>query len=54
MIAKEWHAWPIGYGAMLLEGLVAIIAMVAAAALAVILFYPNGLLGQVLRPKETD
>ena len=28
--------------------------VVAAAALAVILFYPNGLLGQVLRPKETD
>ena len=33
MIAKEWHAWPIGYGAMLLEGFVAIMAMVAAASL---------------------
>ncbi len=33
MIAKEWHAWPIGYGAMLLEGFVAIMAMIAAASL---------------------
>jgi carbon starvation protein len=33
MIAKEWHAWPIGYGGMLLEGFVAIMAMVAAASL---------------------
>jgi carbon starvation protein len=33
MIAKESHAWPIGYGAMLLEGFVAIMALVAAASL---------------------
>jgi carbon starvation protein len=33
MIEKESHAWPIGYGAMLLEGFVAIMAMVAAASL---------------------
>ncbi len=33
MIAREWHAWPIGYGAMLLEGFVAIMAIVAAASL---------------------
>jgi carbon starvation protein len=33
MIAREWHSWPIGYGAMLLEGFVAIMAMVAAASL---------------------
>jgi len=33
MIAKETHAWPIGYGAMLLEGFVAIMAMIAAASL---------------------
>lgn len=33
MIAKETHAWPIGYGAMLLEGFVAIMALVAAASL---------------------
>jgi carbon starvation protein len=30
MLAKEWHAWPVGYGAMALESLVAIMAMVAA------------------------
>jgi carbon starvation protein len=33
MIARESHAWPIGYGAMLLEGFVAITALVAAASL---------------------
>jgi carbon starvation protein len=33
MIAKERHAWPIGYGSMLLEGFVAIMAMVAACVL---------------------
>ncbi len=33
LLAREWHAWPVGYGAMLLEGFVAIMAMVAAAAL---------------------
>ena len=33
MIAKEWHAWPVGYGSMCLESFVAIMAMVAACAL---------------------
>jgi carbon starvation protein len=33
MISRESHAWPIGYGAMLLEGFVGIMAMVAAASL---------------------
>jgi len=33
MIAREWHAWPIGYGSMLLESLVAIMAMIAACSL---------------------
>jgi carbon starvation protein len=33
MIAKEWHAWPIGYGSMLLEGFVAVMAMIAASVL---------------------
>jgi carbon starvation protein len=33
MIAKEWHAWPVGYGSMLLEGFVAIMAMIAACVL---------------------
>jgi carbon starvation protein len=33
MIGKESHAWPIGYGSMLLEGFVAIMAMIAACVL---------------------
>ncbi len=33
MIAKEWHAWPIGYGSMLLEGFVAVMALIAACVL---------------------
>ena len=33
MIAKEWHAWPVGYGSMLLEGFVAIMALIAACVL---------------------
>ncbi|MBI3666833.1 MAG: carbon starvation protein A [Acidobacteria bacterium] len=30
LIAKEWHAWPVGYGSMLMESAVAIMAMIAA------------------------
>ena len=33
LIAKEWHAWPVGYGSMLLESFVAIMAMIAACVL---------------------
>ncbi len=33
MIAREWHAWPVGYGSMLLEGFVAILALIAACSL---------------------
>ncbi|MFB3828331.1 MAG: carbon starvation CstA family protein [Bryobacteraceae bacterium] len=33
MIAREWHAWPVGYGSMLLESFVAIMAMIAAGVL---------------------
>ena len=33
MIAREWHAWPIGYGSMLLESFVAVMALIAACAL---------------------
>src|SRR4051794_2483059 len=33
LIARETHAWPIGYGSMLLEGFVAIMAMIAACVL---------------------
>jgi carbon starvation protein len=49
MIAKEWHAWPIGYGSMLLEGFVATMAMVAAASLHPGVFFavnsPGGVVG---------
>ena len=49
MIAKESHAWPIGYGAMLLEGFVAIMALVAAASLQPGVFFavnaPPGVVG---------
>jgi carbon starvation protein len=33
MIARESHAWPVGYGSMLLESFVAIMAMIAAGVL---------------------
>ncbi len=33
LIAKEWHAWPVGYGSMALESFVAIMAMIAACVL---------------------
>jgi carbon starvation protein len=33
IIAREWHIWPVGYGSMLLEGFVAVMAMIAACAL---------------------
>ncbi|MCC7235727.1 MAG: carbon starvation protein A [Bryobacterales bacterium] len=33
LIEKEWHAWPVGYGAMALESFVAVMAMIAACVL---------------------
>src|SRR5207237_1320509 len=39
MIDKESHIRPIGYGAMLMEGLVGIVALIAAASLDVRLYY---------------
>ena len=49
MIAREWHAWPIGYGSMCLESFVAIMALVAACSLQPGVFFavnsPAGIVG---------
>jgi len=49
MIAKEWHAWPVGYGSMLLESFVAVMAMIAASVMQPGVFFavnsPEGIVG---------
>ena len=54
LIAKEWHAWPIGYGSMLLEGFVGVMALVAAASLDPGVFFavnsPAGIVGATRKP----
>ncbi len=49
LITKEWHAWPVGYGSMLMESFVAVMAMVAASVMTPGVYFavnaPAGIVG---------
>jgi carbon starvation protein len=49
LIAKEWHAWPVGYGSMLMESFVGVMAMIAASVMTPGVYFavnaPAGIVG---------